>query len=126
MKTSAKMKMVTIPVERLDVPNRNGRIYTHKCIEEAIINNEAVQKEVNQGTCFIFSKPQDIGCKSINDICGRVLGFHIKNNILYADTEIDLIDINNAYLVGTGYLNEDSCVKDYEFDHLFTTEDCLS
>ena len=123
MKANDRMKKVTIPVERLDVPNRNGHIYTHRCIEEAIINNEAIQKEIDQGTCFIFSKPQDVGCKSINDICGKVLGFYIKNNVLYADIEIDLVDINTAYLAGTGGLNEDSYIEDYEFEYLFVDEE---
>lgn len=119
-------------IERLDQPNRNGHIYSTKCIEDAIINNEFIQKRVRDGQEFIIygnkSKNAEnvISCVAggnypVSDIIGKVLKYYIKDNCLYATIDFkDDFFTDKVFMAGTGNLSEDGVIDNYEFGVVFS------
>lgn len=119
---------------RLDEPNCNGHIYTTKCIEDAVINNKAVQERLDNNTEFVIDGNKsddaknvidylDSGNYPIHDIIGRVLNYYSENNCLYATIDFkDGTFTDKIYMAGTGYLDEDGIINDYEFGAVYKFE----
>jgi hypothetical protein len=114
-----------ILLERLDEPNRNGHVYTTKCINDAIINNEAVQERLHNKEEFVIdgNKSDDAenvidylksGSYPTQDLIGIVLNYYIKNNCLYATIDFkDDVFTDNIYMAGIGCINKDGIIDDY-------------
>lgn len=120
-----------ILIEKLNTPNRNGHIYTTQCINDAIINNPLVQERIDCGTEFIIdgNRTEDAtnvidyitsGACPADNIIGRVLEYYIRDDGLYALADIqDNILVNHLWLAGTGYVDENGTMNDYEFGTLY-------
>jgi hypothetical protein len=111
--------MTTVKLLQLNVPNKSGRIYTKKCMEEAI------REYKPEGVSYIQSKPVLNIPIEEDDILGHVENLRIEENILVADCYFyeamaKYVPLKlNVRPVGTALVDEDGTVTEYRI-HGFT------
>ena len=75
------------PLLRLDIPTRNGRLYTDECLD-GILND--LQEFIETRAPIVALNNSNDYCIEFTSMCGVVTKAVIDNHVLYVD--IDIID----------------------------------
>lgn len=115
----------TYCVEKLNVPNRNGRIYTTELME-SVLNDDSVKESLKCKTMLVSrNKFGDSEYVEMSDVCGVVTDIRIEDDCLVVNADVfDWVTFPHAIrLCGIGNVEENGVVSDYELNHFILTEE---
>lgn len=87
MAVGVLMTIKGYPLLRSDIPTRNGRLYTNKCLKTVL---EDLQEFIKTHTPVVTFNNSNDYCIESTSVCGAITKAVIDDHVLYVD--IDIID----------------------------------